>query len=80
MLNQLKDTYMLRRDPVLLFYMGRTYEKIGKKREALDAYRRYAASEYAEPERRTHMTMVRARLPQTAQTRCPQPLVPFRVL
>ena len=52
LLNQMKEVYAQRRDPVLLFYMARSFDRVGNRAEALDAYRRYLATEPSDPQRR----------------------------
>lgn len=49
---RLDEVYRQRQDPVLLLYFAQAYEKIGKKREALDSYRRYIATEPADLQQR----------------------------
>ncbi len=53
LLNQLRDVYAQRHDPLILYYFGQAYEKMGKKKEALEAYERYIGAEPKDQQRRT---------------------------
>lgn len=53
LLNQVREVYNLRRDPLVLYYLGRTYDRMDKRKDALDYYRRYLASQAGDPQRRS---------------------------
>ena len=52
LLNQLRDVYAQRHDPLMLYYFGQAYERMGRKKEALESYERYVAAESSDQQRR----------------------------
>lgn len=45
LLAQVKQVWERRYDPIIFYYVARTYERLGKKSEALEQYRRYLGTE-----------------------------------
>lgn len=45
LVRRLEEVYRLRGDPQLLYYFARAYDQLGKKKEALEYYRRYIATD-----------------------------------
>lgn len=45
LLSQVKQVFNQRHDPIVFYYVARTYERMGKRNEALEYYRRYLGTE-----------------------------------
>jgi tetratricopeptide (TPR) repeat protein len=52
LVKRMEEIYRLRGDPLLLLYFAQAYEKMGKRREALEAYRRYLVADPPDPPRK----------------------------
>lgn len=53
LLSQVKQVWIQRHDPIVFYYVARTYERMGKRSDALENYRRYLGTEEIDSPLRT---------------------------